>query len=116
MEWLRVHDSELYLSAITAGELRKAWNCILMKKAALSAWLDGLLKDFAGYVLPFTEAESLTWGTLYGKAQKLGRKPTALDSLNAAIALHHGLTLVTRNDADYRGTGVKTLNPWNSLE
>jgi predicted nucleic acid-binding protein len=114
LEWLRLHDQELFLSAITVGEIKKGIELYpdSRKKIELSAWLAGLLEDFDGCVLPFTQAESLTWGILYAKAQKAGRKPPGLDSLNAAIAMHHGLTLVTHNETDYASTGVKIANPW----
>ena len=114
LAWLRAHDHELFLSAITVGEIKKGIELYpdSRKKKDLSLWLGQLLEDFSGCVLPFTEAESLTWGILYAKAQKAGRKPPGLDSLNAAIALHHGLTLVTRNEADYAIAGVKIINPW----
>jgi len=114
LQWLRAHDHELFLSAISVGEIKKGVELYPdgRKKTELSAWLEGFLEDFTGCVLPFTEAEALTWGKLYATAQKAGRKPPGLDSLNAAIALHHGLTLVTRNEADYAGTGIKIANPW----
>jgi toxin FitB len=114
LDWLRDHDHELFLSAITVGEIKKGVELYpdSRKKIELSAWLDGLLEDFAGCILPFTEAEALAWGKLYATAQKAGRKPPGFDSLNAAIALHHRLTLVTRNEMDYTGIGVKIVNPW----
>ncbi|HXS68540.1 MAG TPA: type II toxin-antitoxin system VapC family toxin [Candidatus Polarisedimenticolia bacterium] len=114
LQWLRDHDHELLLSAITIGEIKKGIELYpdSRKKSELSSWLDALLRDFEGLVLPFGEAEALAWGRLYAKAQKAGRKPPAMDSLNAAIAFHHGLVLATRNQTDYVGTGVKTINPW----
>jgi predicted nucleic acid-binding protein len=114
MQWLLDHDHELFLSAITIGEIEKAIELYpdSRKKVELSKWLEGLLQDFEGCILWLTEAEALSWGKLYAQAQKSGQKPPAMDSLNAAIALHHGLTLATRNQADYAGTGVKTIHPW----
>ena len=114
MQWLRDHDHELVLSAITIGEIKKGIELYpdSRKKTELSKWLDGLLSDFEGAILPFTELEALTWGKLYAKAQKNGRKPPGMDSLNAAIALRHGVILATRNESDYVGTGVRTINPW----
>jgi len=114
LDWLREHDHELFLSAITVGEIKKGIELYpdSRQKIELSAWLEGLLEDFAGCVLSFTEAEALAWGKLYATMQKAGRKPPGFDSLNAAIALHHRLTLVTRNETDYTGTGVKIVNPW----
>ena len=114
LQWLRDHDHELFLTAITIGEIKKGVELYPeeRKKSELSAWLDGLLQDFEGYILEYSRDEALVWGTLYAKAQAAGRKPPAFDSLNAAIALRHGLTLVTRNENDYAGTAVKVFNPW----
>jgi predicted nucleic acid-binding protein len=114
IQWLQNHDEDLFLSAITIGEIKKGIELYPdgRKKTELIAWFDGLLEDFEDCVLPFTQAEALAWGTLYARSQKAGRKPPSLDSLNAAIAFHHGFTLVTRNEADYAGTGVKIINPW----
>lgn len=114
LQWLRDHDRDLFLSVVTIGEIKKGIELYpdSRKKMDLAAWLEGLLEDFEECVLPLTQAEALTWGILYAKAQKAGRKPPGLDSLNAAIALHHGFTLVTRNETDYAGTGVKIFNPW----
>jgi predicted nucleic acid-binding protein len=114
VQWMRDHDHELVLSAITIGEIKKGIELYpdSRKKTELSKWLDDLLLDFEGSILPFTELEALTWGKLYAKAQKSGRKPPSMDSINAAIALHHGVVLATRNESDYVGTGVKTVNPW----
>ena len=114
LQWLQDHARDLFLSAITVGEIKKGIELYpdSRKKANLTAWFEALLEDFQDCVLPYTQAEAMTWGTLYAKAQKAGRKPPGLDSLNAAIALHHGFTLVTRNETDYAGTGVKVINPW----
>ena len=114
LQWLHTHDRELFLSAITVGEIKKGIELYpdSRKKIELSGWLESLLEDFEGCVLPFAEAEALVWGKLYATAQKAGRKPPGFDSLNAAIALSNGLTLATRNETEYAGTGLKIVNPW----
>ena len=114
LQWLQDHDQDLFLSAITIGEIKKGIELYpdSRKKTELTVWFEGLLEDFADCVLPFTQTEALVWGTLYARSQKNGHKPPSLDSLNAAIALFHGFTLVTRNETDYAGTGVKIMNPW----
>ena len=114
LKWLSENDENLFLSAITVSELKKGVELYpdSKRKNELSAWLDDLLEDFEGYILSFTNVEAMTWGKLYAQAQKAGRKPPAMDSLNAAIALHHNLVLATRNEKDYIGTGVKMTNPW----
>ncbi|HEX3626827.1 MAG TPA: type II toxin-antitoxin system VapC family toxin [Verrucomicrobiae bacterium] len=114
LQWLREHDHELLLTAITIGEIKKGVELYPdgRKKKELSEWLEGLLQDFDGSILEYSRDEALVWGALYAKAQIAGRKPPAFDSLNAAVAMRHGLTLVTRNEKDYAGTGVKVFNPW----
>jgi predicted nucleic acid-binding protein len=58
------------------------------------------------------EAIAQRWGTLSATTAKEGRPLRVIDGLLAATALHHDLTLVTRNDTDVSGTGVPALNPW----
>lgn len=114
LQWMREHDHHLFLSVITVGEIKKGIELYpdSRKKIELTTWFEGFLEDFEDCVLPYTQTEALAWGTLYAKAQKAGRKPPSLDSLNAAVALHHGFILVTRNEVDYTGTGVHVFNPW----
>jgi len=58
------------------------------------------------------QPEVITWGELTGRLARAGRPLPALDSLIAALALHHGCTLATRNTDDFMGTGVPVYNPW----
>jgi tRNA(fMet)-specific endonuclease VapC len=60
------------------------------------------------------------WGNLVGQLEQNGRPLPAMDSLIAAmptaseaIALQHSLSLVTRNEKDFAGTGVVIINPWS---
>ena len=66
LQWLRDHDHELFLSAITIGEIKKG--VVLYpdgrKKEELTVWLRGLLEDFDESVVPFTLAEALVWEAL----------------------------------------------------
>jgi predicted nucleic acid-binding protein len=52
------------------------------------------------------------WATLQADAEKAGHRLPAMDSLIAATALCHGLTLATRNTDDFRHCGIPVLNPW----
>jgi toxin FitB len=59
------------------------------------------------------------WGNLVGQLEQNGRPLPAMDSLiaampsaSAAIAIHNSLSLVTRNEKDFAGTGVVIINPW----
>jgi predicted nucleic acid-binding protein len=51
-------------------------------------------------------------GCAIGRAARKGRPLPVIDGLLAATALHHDLMLVTRNDGDVSGRGVRSLNPW----
>ena len=52
------------------------------------------------------------WAELQIATQKAGRRLPLMDSLLAATALAHGLTLATRNLADFKAAGVPLLDPW----
>ncbi|MBS0315528.1 MAG: PIN domain-containing protein [Proteobacteria bacterium] len=60
-------------------------------------------------MLPIGARTADRWGRLAGSK---GRPLPALDGLPAATALHHDLTLVTRNTRDFEGLGVRLVNPW----
>lgn len=55
----------------------------------------------------------LQWGKLVAQLEKQGRSLPIMDSLIAAIALHHNLQLVTRNEEDFIDTGLILINPWS---
>lgn len=106
-----VEGSALYLSALTLGELRKG---IALKQRSdgnaakkLGAWVDGLEYSFDGHVLGIDAQIARVWGELSAE-----RPRPVVDTLLAATAIVHDLTLVTRNTTDVRGIKVKLLNPW----
>ncbi len=103
----------LYLSVLTLGELRKGIERLAdpARRLALLDWLETELPAFfAGRVLAVDAAVADRWGHLQARA---GRPLPAIDSLLAATAMQHGLTLVTRNVRDVVDLGVEVLNPWD---
>lgn len=77
--------------------------------ALLRAWLDGhVLPEFAGRVLPVDTAVAQRCARLHVPDRRSER-----DALIAATALVHGMTVVTRNVADFVETGVAIVNPWD---
>lgn len=115
--WIDNIDSETaFLSAITLGEIRKGIEKLpdSDRKSTLQAWLrDELSIMFSGRVLPIDTPVALRWGELTGALESRGKKMDAIDSLIAATALHHHCRLVTRNEDDFKHSGVALLNPWS---
>ena len=116
--WIDAVDDQLMcLSVITLGEIKRGIEKLpeSQRKQTLNDWLTGdLLIRFDDKILPIDTADILTWGELVARVERQGRSLPALDSLIAAIAHHHNLQLVTRNEKDFAGTGLTVVNPWNS--
>jgi hypothetical protein len=114
MAFLEAADSTtLYLSVLTLGELREG---IAAKRRtdpaaaqALAVWLEGLEIGFADRILGVDAAVARLWGDRSGD-----RPRPVIDTLLAATAAQHGLTLVTRNTRDISGLPVKVHNPWTA--
>jgi len=62
--------------------------------------------------LPVSEDIADRWGALTGQAYLKRKLIPVIDGLIAATAIHHNLTLVTRNTKDVEGAGVGLFNPW----
>lgn len=112
--WLRQHESELYVSTITIGEIRRGIERLPEGKrnAKLRAWLQSLCDCLQGRILNFNTSTAHVWGQLKAKWEKAGVTIPSLDSQIAATASRHSLVLVTRNTADFKGTGITTLDPF----
>jgi predicted nucleic acid-binding protein len=85
------------------------------RRAQLSHWLTLTLRPtFAGRILPVTEDIFLKWRLLMEDGRKTGHTYSHPDLLLAATALHHGLTVVTRDRSDFDKARVPVLNPWET--
>jgi predicted nucleic acid-binding protein len=112
--WLQATPvTEAYLSALTIGEIKRGIARLPdthARKQRLNDWLENdVLARFQGRILAIDAAVMLAWGELLGRQ---GPTPPLMDSLIAAQAIYHRLTLVTRNEKDFHGLGVRILNPW----
>ena len=102
----------VYLSVVTVGELRRGIELIRLRGDAeqatlLEDWLTIVLDEYADNVLAFDADAAQIWGRL-----RVPNPEHALDKQIAATALVHDLTVVTRNTADFEGTGVRVMNPF----
>ena len=65
-------------------------------------------------VLPITEDIMLRWRLVVEEGRKAGHTFSQPDLIIAATALHHGLTMVTRDRSDFDKAGVPVINPWGA--
>lgn len=113
LAWIRdILMADIAVSALTVAEI--AFGAFRLplgdKRTRLEAWLHGeLLAGNLGRILPFDGAIALTWARTRASA---AQTPALVDSLIAATALTHDLTLVTRNARDFANLGVRVVNPW----
>lgn len=113
--WSEVDDSSLYLSVIVLGEVRRGISKVEKEETGRAAkyeeWLRNTMQLFSGRILVVDFNVADLWGRLTA-----GRSLPLADSLLAATAITHNLTLVTRNIRDIRDTGVNYLNPFESTD
>ena len=107
-----VDAASLFISAITVMELETGVLQIERRDAAqgamLRSWLDHhVMPEFSGRVLPIDSIVAQRCARLHVPDRRSER-----DALIAATALVHGMTVATRNVADFVETGVSIHNPW----
>ncbi|HMD40600.1 MAG TPA: type II toxin-antitoxin system VapC family toxin [Candidatus Acidoferrum sp.] len=116
MAWIDAADeSLLYLSVLTLGEIRKGLAALPQgkRRTQLETWLDVALRArFSGRILSVDSHVADRWGWLAANAKRAGKPLAVIDGLLAATALHHNLTLVSRNTSDFAHLHVPLLNPW----
>ena len=85
------------------------------RKAPLNEWLTNRVRPmFDGRVLQITEDIMLKWRLLVEEGRKAGHTFSQPDLIIAATAIHHGLTVVTRDRSDYDKARVPLFNPWDA--
>jgi predicted nucleic acid-binding protein len=118
MEWMDAADEAmLYLSVLTVGEIRKGVAGLAQgkRRTLLEAWLEVELQErFAGRIMPIDSSIADRWGLIAAEAIRRGKTLSVIDGLLAATALHHNLTVVSRNVSDFTNTQVQVLNPWQA--
>ena len=115
MAWIEAaEEGLLYLSVLTLGEIRKGLAALPQgkRRSRLETWLEVELQArFSGRILSIDAAVADRWGLL--AAAKIKGKPlSAIDGLLAATAIHHNLTIVSRNVGDFTNTQAPVVNPW----
>lgn len=111
--WFRAAEGEeKFLSVLSVGEIRRGIESVRRKDERsaqkLDVWLAKLRAEYSTRILVMNEEIAETWGRLM-----VPDPLPVIDSMLAATAIVHGLTLVTRNVDDVRRTGVSFVNPFD---
>ena len=106
-------EGDLYLAVHTLGELRQGLERIRARgdntqSDLLESWLTLVAEKYQDRILDFDRECAEVWGKLMASGPQ-----NPVDKQIAAIALLYDLTIVTRNTADFEGTGASLLNPFS---
>ncbi len=135
IEWFRHQEkdigiSHLFVSVLSLGEIQKGISKIeeVKRRNKFLAFLEETQDLFLGRILPIQSEVALCWGDIEGQLLTKGASIPSIDGLIAATAIHHGLTVVTRNVKDFGVISQKyspkseyqlselVLNPWGSVK
>jgi predicted nucleic acid-binding protein len=112
VDWLRANESDLVVDPIILGELR--YGILLLPKSkrrrTLEQWFDEGVRRIE--CLSWELDTGLRWAELIARLRSIGKAMPIKDSLIAATALANGLTLATRNRADFEKAGVLVIDPF----
>ncbi len=116
--WVREHDDQLFLSAITLAEIQAGISQLerkgsVRRAAALAHWLSAILELYDSRMLPFTSSAAVECGRLLDRAIGAGADPGFEDAAIAATAAVHNLTVVTANTQHFEHFAVSLISPFD---
>ena len=114
VDWLRRHEREISIDPIILGELRFGIDLLPSsgRRKRLEAWFESGVGRIT--CLDWTAETGLRWAKLLAEMRSAGTAMPIKDSLIAASALAHGLTVVTRNVTDFNKANVSVLDPFGA--
>ena len=117
LDWIEARSPpDLFVAAQTIGELVRGARKVREqdRRERFERWIEqDLVRQFEGRILPLDGSAAVIWGRLMGDGDRAGFRPAAADAQIAAVAIQHGLTVVTRNVKDFVRFDVKLLDPWD---
>lgn len=105
-----------YISVVTLHELEFGRQRAPSgrRRTELGAWLAALRDEYAERILAIGQDVAITAARLRAAAADDGATVHLADALIAGAAVHHGLTIATRNTRDFDALSVSTFNPWTA--
>lgn len=112
IEWLRENEREITVDPVILGEIR--FGILLLPRGKRRARLERWFENGVQHIdcLPWEAATGLRWAQLLADLRASGQSMPIKDSLIAANALVHNLTIATRNQRDFEKAGVEVVNPF----
>ena len=114
LEWLRRNEEQLAVTPIILGELE--YGILLLptskRKKQLEVWFEKIRST--AHCLDFDSKAASSWARLLAHLKSQGHAMPIKDSLIAASAIAHNLTVATRNTRDFKNTKVPLLNPFEN--
>ena len=97
-----MHELNYGLNLLPAGK----------RRAKLEYSIANFIEQYGTFVIPIEHQEAQTAAILRAEARKIGQPCHLADSLIAGTAKVHNLTVVTRNEKDFKHFGIEVKNPW----
>ena len=121
IEWLRAHEPALHFSTMTVMEIesgiaRLSRAGATRRRAELSTWLAGLIRQFGDRVISFDREAAVIAGRMEGEALAAGRHPGLADIIIAACATRHGFVVLTRNLRHFLPLGADAIDPFQARD
>jgi len=112
VEWLRANERDIVVDPIILGEIRFGIHLLPAgrRRQRLERWFDEGVRRIL--CLPWDAATGLRWAELLADLRFAGQSMPIKDSMIAATALAHGLTMATRNLRDFAKAGVSLVDPF----
>lgn len=112
--WFEKNRGQYYLCTVTVAELRRGIERLPAshRKTHLSEWFVELCKSMDGRILSFNISVAHVWGQQMALWQNSGKSVSTLDSMIAATAIRHRLTLVTRNSVHFENLAIRLIDPF----
>jgi len=114
-DWIDAQEQEAqFISVLSIGEMQRGISRLpsSRRKNSLEAVLESIVTRFDRRIIQLDISILRRWGRMIGELELKGRKLPVPDSLIAATALEHDLTIITQNTSDFADTNALVLDIW----